>query len=85
MAYLAQTQSEQPVLILREGSSPSRGKEAQKNNIMTTKTVAEAVKSSMEPKGMDKMLVGSLGDVTITSNGHTILKEMEVEHRVWVR
>jgi thermosome len=80
MAYLTQTQSGQPVLILKEGSSRSRGKEAQKNNIMAAKIVAQAVRSSMGPKGMDKMLVDSTGDVTITSDGHTILKEMEVEH-----
>ena len=80
MAYLTQTQSGQPVLILKEGSSRSRGKEAQKNNIMAAKIVAQAVRSSMGPKGMDKMLVDSMGDVTITSDGHTILKEMEVEH-----
>ncbi len=80
MAYLTQTQSGQPVLILKEGSSRSQGKEAQKNNIMAAKIVAEAVKSSIGPKGMDKMLVDSTGDVTITSDGHTILNEMEVEH-----
>ena len=80
MAYLAKTQSGQPVLILKEGTTRSRGKEAQKNNMMAAKIVAEAVKSSMGPKGMDKMLVGGLGDVTITSDGHTILKEMDVEH-----
>jgi thermosome len=80
MAYLTQTQSGQPVLILKEGSSRSQGKEAQKNNIMAAKIVAQAVRTSMGPKGMDKMLVDSTGDVTITSDGHTILKEMEVEH-----
>ncbi len=80
MAYLTQTQDGQPVLILKEGSSRSRGKEAQKNNIMAAKIVAEAVRSSMGPKGMDKMLVDSSGDVTITSDGHTLLKEMDVEH-----
>jgi chaperonin GroEL (HSP60 family) len=80
MAYLTQTQSGQPVLILKEGSTRSRGKEAQKNNIMAAKIVAEAVRSSMGLKGMDKMLVDSMGDVTITSDGHTVLKEMEVEH-----
>ncbi len=80
MAYLAQTQSGQPVLILKEGASRSRGKEAQKNNIMAAKIVAEAVRSSIGPKGMDKMLVDSTGDVTITSDGATILKEIEVEH-----
>src|SRR3989337_4456616 len=80
MAYLAQTQSGQPVLILKEGASRSRGKEAQKNKIMAAKIVAEAVRSSMGPKGMDKMLVDSSGDVTITSDGRPILSEMDIEH-----
>jgi thermosome len=80
MAYLTQTQSGQPVLILKEGTSRRRGKEAQKNNIMAAKIIAQAVRSSIGPKGMDKMLVDSMGDVTITSDGATILKEMEVEH-----
>ena len=80
MAYLTQTQSGQPVLILKEGTSRNRGKEAQKNNIMATKIIAQAVRSSMGPKGMDKMMVDSMGDVTITNDGATILKEMEVEH-----
>ncbi|MBS7614736.1 TCP-1/cpn60 chaperonin family protein [Candidatus Bathyarchaeota archaeon] len=69
-----------PVLILKEGSSRSRGKEAQHANIMAAKIIAEAVKSSLGPKGMDKMLVDSLGDVTITSDGRTILDEIDVEH-----
>lgn len=80
MAYLTQTQSGQPVLILKEGTSRNRGKEAQKNNIMAAKIIAQAVRSSLGPKGMDKMLVDSMGDVTITSDGATVLKEMEVEH-----
>jgi thermosome len=80
MAYLTQTQSGQTVLILREGTSRHRGKEAQKNNIMAAKVVAQVVRSSMGPKGMDKMMVDGMGDVTITSDGATILKEMEVEH-----
>jgi thermosome len=80
MAYLTQTQSGQPVLILKEGTSRNRGKEAQKNNIMAAKIIAQAVRSSMGPKGMDKMMVNGMGDVTITSDGATILKEMEVEH-----
>ena len=80
MAYLTQTQSGQPVLILKEGTSRRRGKEAQKNNIMAAKIIAQAVRSSLGPKGMDKMLVDSMGDVTITSDGATILKEMEIEH-----
>jgi len=69
-----------PVLILKEGSSRSRGKEAQRNNIMAAKIIAEAIMTSLGPKGMDKMLVDSLGDVTITNDGRTILDEMEVEH-----
>ncbi|HUW47374.1 MAG TPA: thermosome subunit beta [Patescibacteria group bacterium] len=80
MAYLTQTQSGQPVLILKEGTSRNRGKEAQKNNIMAAKIIAQVVRSSMGPKGMDKMMVDSMGDVTITNDGATILKEMEVEH-----
>jgi len=69
-----------PVLILKEGSTRSRGRDAQHNNIMAARIIAEAVKSSLGPKGMDKMLVDSLGDVTITSDGRTILDEIEVEH-----
>ena len=80
MAYLTQTQSGQTVLILKEGTSRNRGKEAQKNNIMAAKIIAQAVRSSMGPKGMDKMMVDSMGDVTITNDGATILKEMEVQH-----
>ena len=70
----------QPVLILREGTQRTRGKEAQRANIMAAKVVAEAVKTSLGPRGMDKMLVASFGDVTITNDGATILKEMEVQH-----
>jgi len=69
-----------PVLILKEGSSRSRGKTAQHNNIMAAKIIAETVKSALGPKGMDKMLVDSLGDATITSDGRTILDEIDVEH-----
>jgi thermosome len=69
-----------PVLVLKEGSNRSRGKEAQHTNIMAAKVVAETVKSSLGPKGMDKMLVDSLGDVTITSDGRTILDEMDIQH-----
>jgi thermosome len=69
-----------PVLILKEGSSRSRGKDAQHANIMAAKIIAEAVRSALGPKGMDKMLVDSLGDVTITSDGRTILDEIDVEH-----
>ncbi len=69
-----------PVLILREGASRSRGKEAQHANIMAARIVAEAVKSALGPKGMDKMLVDSFGDVTITSDGRTVLDEMDIQH-----
>jgi len=69
-----------PVLVLKEGSNRSRGKEAQHTNIMAAKIVAETVKSCLGPKGMDKMLVDSFGDVTITSDGRTILDEMDIQH-----
>jgi len=72
----------QPILILKEGSSESKGREAQHRNIMAAKIIAEAVKSSLGPKGMDKMLVDGMGDVTITNDGATILKEMDVQHPV---
>jgi thermosome len=69
-----------PVLILREGTKESKGKEAQKNNITAAKLIAEIVKTSLGPRGMDKMLVDGLGDVTITNDGATILKEIDVQH-----
>ena len=70
----------QPVIILREGTERSKGKGAQSNNIAAARAVADAVRSTLGPRGMDKMLVDSLGDVTITNDGVTILKEIEVEH-----
>src|SRR3954454_20910200 len=69
-----------PVLILKEGTKESKGRDAQKNNITAAKLVAEIVKSSLGPRGMDKMLVDTLGDVTITNDGATILKEIDVQH-----
>lgn len=69
-----------PVLVLKEGSSRSRGKEAQHGNFTAAKVVAESVRSALGPKGMDKMLVDSFGDVTITSDGRTILDEMDIQH-----
>jgi thermosome len=69
-----------PVLILKEGASETKGREAQKNNFTAAKTVAEIVRTSLGPRGMDKMLVDSLGDVTITNDGATILKEIDVQH-----
>ena len=70
----------QPIFILREGSKRTHGSDAQHNNIMAAKAVAEAVRTTLGPKGMDKMLVDSLGDVVITNDGATILKEMDIEH-----
>ena len=69
-----------PVLVLREGSNRSRGRDAQHGNITAAKVIAESVRSALGPKGMDKMLVDSFGDVTITSDGRTILDEMDVQH-----
>ena len=69
-----------PVLILKEGASQTKGRDAQKNNIAAAKLIAEVVKSSLGPRGMDKMLVDGLGDVTITNDGATILKEIDVQH-----
>ncbi|HII80763.1 MAG TPA: thermosome subunit [Methanosarcina sp.] len=70
----------QPIFILREGSKRTHGSDAQHNNIMAAKAVAEAVRTTLGPKGMDKMLVDSMGDVVITNDGATILKEMDIEH-----
>ena len=69
-----------PVLILKEGASQTKGRDAQKNNIAAAKLISEVVKSSLGPRGMDKMLVDGLGDVTITNDGATILKEIDVQH-----
>ena len=69
-----------PVLILKEGATQSKGRDAQKNNITAAKLIAEVIRTSLGPRGMDKMLVDSLGDVTITNDGATILKEIDVQH-----
>jgi len=69
-----------PVLVLKEGTGRTTGREAQRNNIMAAKIIAETVKTTLGPKGMDKMLVSSFGDVTITNDGATILKELDVQH-----
>src|ERR671936_641908 len=69
-----------PVLILKEGASQTKGRDAQKNNITAANLIAEIVRSSLGPRGMDKMLVDTLGDVTITNDGATILKEVDVQH-----
>jgi thermosome len=69
-----------PVLLLKEGTSETKGDRAQTNNITAAKAVSEIVRSSLGPRGMDKMIVSPIGDVTITNDGATILKEIEVEH-----
>jgi thermosome len=69
-----------PVIVLKEGANRSRGREAQHNNITAAKVVAESVRSALGPKGMDKMLVDNFGDVTVTSDGRTIMDEMDVQH-----
>jgi len=71
---------QQPIIILREGTKREKGKGAQSNNIMAARAISDAVKSTLGPKGMDKMLVDSMGDVVITNDGATILKEIDVEH-----
>jgi len=78
-AYVAQIGG-QPVLILPEGTLRSTGRDAQKANIAAAKAVADIIRTTLGPKGMDKMLVDSIGDITITNDGVTILEEMEVEH-----
>ena len=70
----------QPIVILKEGTQRTKGRSAQSNNILAAKAVAEAVRSTLGPKGMDKMLVDSMGDVVITNDGATILKEIDVAH-----
>ncbi len=79
-AIPAVTSGGTPVLILKEGSSQAKGKEAQRNNIQAAKLISEIVRTSVGPRGMDKMLVDSLGDVTITNDGATMLKEIDVQH-----
>lgn len=73
-------QNYQPIFILPEGSSRNYGRDAQRNNIAAAKAVAETVRTTLGPKGMDKMIVDSLGDITVTNDGVTILEEMNVEH-----
>jgi thermosome len=80
LAFLTTTPEGQPVLILKEGTSRSRGKEAQKSNIAAALAVADTIKTTLGPRGMDKMLIDSMGDITITNDGATILDEMDVGH-----
>ncbi len=70
----------QPILILKEGTGEAKGREAQRNNLAAAKLIAELVRTSLGPRGMDKMLVDSMGDVTITNDGATMLKEIDVQH-----
>ncbi len=77
---MAQAAGGVPVLILKEGTNRSTGKEAQRNNITAAKIVAETVRTTLGPRGMDKMLVSTIGDVTITNDGATIMKELDVQH-----
>ena len=79
MASIQQTPNG-PVLVLKESALQQKGRDAQKNNIAAAKLVADLVKTSLGPRGLDKMLVDSLGDVTITNDGATILKEIDAQH-----
>jgi thermosome len=77
---IQQQQQPMPIVLLREGTTETKGNQAQRNNITAAKTIAEIVRTSLGPRGMDKMLVNNLGDVTITNDGATILKEMDIQH-----
>lgn len=82
MALQTSKEGEIPLLILKEGTKRTSGAEALRSNIAVARTVEETLKTSLGPKGLDKMLVDSFGDVTITNDGHTIVKDMEVQHPV---
>ena len=69
-----------PIIVLKEGTERSRGRDAQRNNIMAARIIGEVLRSTLGPRGMDKMLIDSLGDITITNDGAAILDEVEVEH-----
>ncbi len=74
------TNTMQPIFILPEDTKRTTGKNAQRNNIAAAKAVAETVRTTLGPKGMDKMIVDSLGEITVTNDGVTILEEMQIEH-----
>ncbi len=76
MAYLTR----QPVLILKEGTERSRGRDARRSNMMAAQVISEVLKTTLGPRGMDKMLIDSLGDITITNDGATVLEEIDVQH-----
>lgn len=78
----AYQQGRVPILLLKEGATETKGKDARKNSITAAKLIAQVIRSSLGPRGMDKMLVGSTGDITITNDGATILKEIDVEHPI---
>jgi thermosome len=80
MSSLQAQEPQVPILLLKEGTTETKKKDAQKNNITAAKLIAQILKSSLGPRGLDKMLVDPLGDVTITNDGATILKEIEVQH-----
>ena len=80
MTQVGTTSEGVPVILLKEGTKQSRGKDAQRNNIHAAKLIAEIIQTSLGPRGMDKMLVDSIGDITITNDGATILKEIDVQH-----
>jgi len=71
-----------PLVLLKEGATETKGKDARKNNITAAKLIAQVIRSSLGPRGMDKMLVSPTGDVTITNDGATILKELDIEHPI---
>jgi archaeal chaperonin len=71
-----------PILLLKEGSTETKGKDARENSIMAAKLIAQVIRSSLGPRGMDKMLVSATGDVTITNDDTTILKELDIEHPI---
>ncbi|MDQ3727252.1 MAG: TCP-1/cpn60 chaperonin family protein [Thermoproteota archaeon] len=77
---IQQQQQPMPIFLLKEGTTETKGNQAQRNNITAAKTIAEIVRTSLGPRGMDKMLVNNIGDVTITNDGATILKEMDIQH-----
>jgi thermosome len=77
---IQQQQQPMPIFLLKEGTNETKGNQAQRNNITAAKAIADIVRTSLGPRGMDKMLVNNLGDVTITNDGATILKEIDVQH-----
>ena len=77
---MTQNPNVQPIFIMPEGSTRNTGRQAQQNNLAAAKLVADTVRTTLGPKGMDKMLVDTLGDITITNDGVTILEEMQIEH-----